>query len=107
MFEQSLAAKVDGVECNGLEGLNLSLTAPFKFMESVVGMKGKINDLRNLKAENVFIKRSIDNVDVNVDSASIPDVTGTVNWSDDQFEIEAKGNSRDMFTDFWIFQENP
>ena len=92
---------MDGVECNGLEGLNLSLTAPFKFMESVVGMKGKINDLRNLKAENVFIQKSIDNVDINMDySFDSQDISGTLNWSDDQFELEAKGNSRDLFTDF-------
>jgi len=70
-------------------------------MESVVGLKGKINDLRNLKAENVFVQKNIEGVDFNLDySFDSQDVSGSVGWSDDQFEFEAKANSRDFFTDF-------
>lgn len=95
-----MAAKVDGVECNGLEGLNLSLTAPFKFMNSVVGLKGKINDLRNLKAENVFLKRSVEGVDFDVDyDFNSQDISAEASWSDDNYDVTAKANNRDFLTD--------
>ena len=88
------------MECNGLEGLNLSLTAPFKFMNSVVGLKGKINDLRNLKAENVFLKRSVEGVDFDIDyDFNSQDISAEAKWSDDQFDLNAKANSRDFLTD--------
>ena len=98
-MSQSLSAKVDGVDCNGLEGLNLSLTAPFNFMDSVIGIKGKINDLRNLKAETVFVRKSIEGIDFDVDyDFGSQDISAGASWSDDQFDISVQANNRDYLT---------
>ncbi len=47
---------MDGVESTGLDGLNLKLSAPFEFMDYVVGVKAKINSLQSLTPDSLFVR---------------------------------------------------
>jgi len=106
-----LSASVDGVESRGLEGLNLKFTAPYKFMDYVVGFKSKITDVKSLAPDSLFVRRSFDDVDVALDyDLDSKKFSGNTRWSNDKLSVQVDGDSEDYITQvslslIWI-QEN-
>lgn len=103
MFLQSLRAEVKDTETNGLEGLNLKLSAPFKFMDYVVGVKATIGDLRKLSPDTLFVKRSFAAADgtlsVNADyGMQDKQIDVKTEWKNNRVTLSADGNSQDYLT---------
>jgi len=99
----SLKAEVKGTETNGLEGLNLKLNAPFKFMDYVVGVKATIGDLKKLSPDTLFVRRTMDVADgklaVDVDySLADKEFDVDANWKGQGVVFSAAGNSNDFLT---------
>lgn len=54
-----MTASVKDTTVNGIEGLNVKISAPFKFQDYVVGFKYALGDLKRAP-ESLFAKRSFD-----------------------------------------------
>jgi hypothetical protein len=99
----SLRAEVKDTETGGLEGLNLKLSAPFKFMDYVVGVKASIGDFHKLSPDTLFVKRSFDaadgklKVEADYDMKS-KDVDVKTEWSNDRVTLNADGNTQNFLT---------
>ena len=99
----SLKAEVKDTETGGLEGLNVKLTAPFKFSEYVVGVKASIGDLRKLAPDTIFVNRKWDAADGSLDVEADFDVKDhsvdvATKWTNKHMSLNAKGNSQDLVT---------
>jgi len=100
---QSLKAEVKDTETGGLEGLNVKLTAPFKFMDYVVGVKANIGDLSKLAPDTIFVNRKFSAADGNLNVEADYDmkdrhVDVKTEWSNKHVSLKANGNSNDMVT---------
>lgn len=100
---QSFKAEVKDSETNGLEGLNLKLSAPFKFMDYIVGVKATIGDLNKLSPDTLFVKRTFDAADgkLNVDvdySIADKEFEASAEWKGDGLSLNAEGNTNDFLT---------
>lgn len=97
--DNTLSASVDGIESSGLEGLNLKFTAPYEFMDYVVGFKTKITDLKSLAPDSLFVRKSFDDVDVAVDyDVASKKFSANTRWSNDKVAIQVDADSEDMVT---------
>jgi len=97
--DNSIGASVAGVESNGLEGLNIKVAAPFKFMDYVVGFRGRVSDVNSLSPDSLFASKNFDGVDVDVDyDFDSQQVAAEARWSSDNIALKAKGNSNDYLT---------
>jgi len=99
----SLRAEVKDTETGGLEGLNLRLSAPFKFMDYVVGVKASIGDFRKLSPDTLFVKRTFDAADgklkVEADyDMKNKDVDVRTEWANDRVTLNADGNTQNFLT---------
>lgn len=102
---KTISASVKDTSVDGLNGLNIQLSAPFKFKDYVVGFKYNLGDLKKAP-ESLFAKKSITTpadgtatVDV---SYKLDDKTTDVSatWNSDKvgLELTANGNSDDYLT---------
>jgi hypothetical protein len=95
----SIAASVDADGFSGLEGFNLNLNAPFKIADATVGIRGKINDIRDIKPDSIYVKKSLDDVDLDLDYGMDSKViSGEATWTNGDLSASAAGNSRDFLT---------
>lgn len=99
----SFKAEVTGAETNGLEGLNLKLNAPFKFMDYIVGVKATIGDLKKLSPDTLFVRRTVDvasgKLAVDVDySLAEKDFDVGAQYKGQGYTISAEGNSNEFVT---------
>jgi len=98
-----MKAEVKDAATGGLEGLNVKLTAPFKFMDYVVGAKASITDIKNLAPEKLFAKRTWDNADGKLSVEADYDMKDKqvdfhADWSSKHISLSADGNSQDFVT---------
>jgi len=102
---QSLSASVKDTSVNGLEGLNLKWTVPFKVQDYTVGFKYSLADLKKVP-DSLFAKRSFDAgngvATVNADYDIADKTLGVcTNWSSekDGVSIGISANSKDRVTE--------
>lgn len=100
---KSISASVKDTSVNGIEGLNVKWTAPFKFQDYIVGFRTTLGDLRRAPDE-LFAKRSFN---LGSDGTATVDADYTIStkrfnvnskWSNDKLELTAEGNSDDKLT---------
>jgi len=101
---QRLSASVKDTSVNGLEGLNIKWTVPFKVQDYTVGFKYSLADLKKVP-DSLFAKRSfraangVASVDADYDVADKTLDVATSWHSDDKgLSVSAAGNSKDMLT---------
>jgi len=99
----SMTAEVKDTATGGLEGLNVQVTAPFKFMDYVVGANAKIGDLKSLAPETLFIRRNFDTSDGNLKvqaDYNLKDKKADYKseWSNKHISLNAQGDSTDYVT---------
>lgn len=101
---KSISASVKDTTVNGVDGLNLKWTAPFKFQDYVVGFRTTLGDLRRAPDE-LFARRSFS---LGQDGTATVDADYTISekrlnvnskWSNDKLELTAEGNSDDKLTE--------
>jgi hypothetical protein len=96
--DHSLDAKINDVSFPGTDGFTFRLNAPFKFMDSVVGVSGEVNDLMNMKPDRFFFKKKVEGFDVNAEHDLKDQVTSvSTTWSNGDVTVGASGNTNDMF----------
>ena len=97
-FCQTITASVKDTQVNGVEGLNIKWSAPFKFQDWVVGFKTTLGDFSKAP-EEFFAKKSFDagdgtatvDAEYTVDSKKLA-VNGK--WvGKSGLELRAKGNT--------------
>lgn len=100
---KSITASVKDTSVNGVEGLNIKWSAPFKFQDYVVGFRTTLGDLRRAP-EELFAKRSFNtggdatatvDADYNIESKKL---NVNAKWSNNKLDLEAEGNSEDKLT---------
>jgi hypothetical protein len=100
---KSVSASVKDTSVNGVDGLNIKWTAPFKFQDYVVGFRTTLGDLRRAPDE-LFAKRSFN---LGSDGTATVDADYTISskrlnfngkWNNDKLELNAEGNSDDKLT---------
>lgn len=101
---KSVAASVKDTAVNGVEGLNIKWSAPFKFQDYVVGFTTTLGDFKRAP-EELFAKRSFSlgsdgtatvDADYNIDSKIL---NFNTKWNRDGLEIACVGNSVDKVTE--------
>lgn len=102
---QTLSASVKDTQVNGLEGLNLKWSAPFKVQDYVVGFKYSLGDFKKVP-DSLFANRSFNTVEGVADVEADYNVAGRVlevaaKWTSDKLglSVAATGNSRDRVTE--------
>jgi hypothetical protein len=94
---------VKDTSVNGVDGLNIKWTAPFKFQDYVVGFRTTLGDLRRAPDE-LFAKRSFN---LGTDGTATVDADYTIStkalnvnakWANDKLELKAEGNNNDKLT---------
>jgi hypothetical protein len=100
---KSITASVKDTAVNGVEGLNIKWSAPFKFQDYVVGFRTTLGDLRRAP-EELFAKRSFNtggdstatvDADYNIESKRL---NLNAKWSNEKIDLGAEGNSEDKLT---------
>ena len=101
----SIKGEVKETSLNGIDGLNLKFSAPFKFMDYVVGVKASLGNFKNLNPDTIFVKRTFSDVadgkvnvegDYDIDSKTL-DVD--LEWVGDGVSVSARGNNKDLLTE--------
>jgi len=103
---QTFSASVKDTSVNGLEGLNVKWSVPFKIQDYTVGFKYALADLKKVP-DSLFAKRSFDtgadgvahvNADYNVADKTL---AVSANWNSDKLGLAlgAEGNSKDRVTE--------
>lgn len=103
---QTLSASVKDTSVNGIEGLNLKWSAPFKVQDYVVGFKYSLGDFKKVP-DSLFAKRTFDNVAEGIANVEADyNVAGKVlevaaKWTSEKLglSVGASGNSRDRVTE--------
>jgi len=102
---QRLSASVKDTSVNGIEGLNIKWSVPFKVQDYTVGFKYSLADLKKVP-DSLFAKRSfktggsgVATVDADYSIAD-KSVDVAASWSSDDMGLTlgAEGNSKDMLT---------
>jgi len=102
---KTITASVKDTAVNGVEGLNVKWSAPFKFQDYVVGFRTTLGDLKRAP-EELFAKRSFStgsdgtatvDAEYNIDSKTL-NVNGK--WANKNgLELRASGNTKDHLTE--------
>ena len=102
---KSISASIKDTQVNGVEGLNIKWTAPFKFQDYVVGFKTTLGDLKRAP-EELFAKKSFSTgtdgtatveAEYNIDSQTL-NVNGK--WiNKNGLTLTGKGNTKDHLTE--------
>jgi len=104
-LSQTLSASVKDTSVDGLEGLNIKWTVPFKVQDYTVGFKYSLADLKKVP-DSLFAKKSFDagsgqacvNADYNIADKKLG---VCANWSSekDGLSFGVSGNSNDRVTE--------
>jgi len=103
---QSFSAAVKDTSVNGLEGLNIKWSVPFKIQDYTVGFKYSLADLKKVP-DSLFAKRSFEttadgvaNVETDYNVAE-KTLAVAANWASDKLGLSfgANGNSKDRVTE--------